>query len=150
MDTQEDIQYEEVTEYTPAVAAAVRRLVSQLDENFQPLTDEDIKNIIHSPATHLIVAVIPHADEIVGMMTLVTYRIPYKMKGWIEDVVVDEAHRKKGIGRTLLEEGIKRAAALNVKTLDLTSRPTRESANALYLHLGFEKRDTNVYRKSLE
>ncbi|TGV79236.1 GNAT family N-acetyltransferase, partial [Mesorhizobium sp. M00.F.Ca.ET.149.01.1.1] len=35
------------------------------------------------------------------------------------------------------------------KTVDLTSRPSREAANRLYQRLGFQKRDSNVYRFSL-
>ena len=35
---------------------------------------------------------------------------------------------------------------LGAKTIDLTSRPSREAANRLYQRLGFEMRETNVYR----
>jgi ribosomal protein S18 acetylase RimI-like enzyme len=143
------IQYKEAETFSPEVANAVKRLVVQLDDNYQPLSDEDIKTIIHSPVTHLILATDVKTQEIVGMITVIIYRIPYKVKGWLEDVVVDEAHRKKGIGKSLLLAGIALAKEKNVKTLDLTSRPSRESANNLYLLLGFEKRDTNVYRMNL-
>ncbi|MGH9297111.1 MAG: GNAT family N-acetyltransferase, partial [Acidimicrobiales bacterium] len=34
------------------------------------------------------------------------------------------------------------------RNVDLTSRPSREAANKLYLKLGFEPRETNVYRWS--
>ncbi len=41
------------------------------------------------------------------------------------------------------------AARLGLTHLDLTSRPTREAANALYRALGYEQRKTNVYRLRL-
>ena len=34
------------------------------------------------------------------------------------------------------------------RTVDLTSRPSREAANRLYVRMGFESRTTNVYRYS--
>jgi ribosomal protein S18 acetylase RimI-like enzyme len=43
-----------------------------------------------------------------------------------------------------------RAAELGAKTVDLTSRPSREAANRLYLRVGFELRQTNLYRYDLE
>lgn len=141
-----NITISEIHEFSPEVAEAVRKLVVQLDSHSQSLTDEDIKKIITSDATHLLLARDEEAQEIVGMITLVCYRIPYKMKGWLEDVVVDGQHRRKGIGEALMKKSIAVARELGVKTLDLTSRPERESANLLYMRMGFEKRNTNVYR----
>jgi hypothetical protein len=44
---------------------------------------------------------------------------------------------------------IDRARELGCKTVELTSRPSREDANRLYQHLGFVPRETNVYRYDL-
>jgi len=148
--TNNDIIIIEVHEFSPEVFEAVRRLVAQLDDNYQPLTDEEIKKIITSDVTHLLIAKDNKTQEIVGMISLIRYRIPYKMKGWIEDVVVDEAYRRRGIGEALMRKGIALAKELGIQTLDLTSRPERESANNLYQRLGFQKRDTNVYRLNLD
>jgi ribosomal protein S18 acetylase RimI-like enzyme len=68
------------------------------------------------------------------------------VRAWIEDVVVDGAARGRGVGEALNEEAIRRAAAAGARSVDLTSRPSREAANRLYRRLGFEVRDTNVYR----
>ncbi len=72
--------------------------------------------------------------------------IPTGIRAWIEDVVVDGAARGKGVGDALNRHAIDLAADLGAKTVDLTSRPSREAANRLYKRLGFEQRDTNVYR----
>jgi ribosomal protein S18 acetylase RimI-like enzyme len=72
------------------------------------------------------------------------------MRAWIEDVVVDEAARGTGVGEELCTRAIQLAKARGAKTLDLTSRPSREAANALYLRLGFSVRETNVYRYVIE
>jgi ribosomal protein S18 acetylase RimI-like enzyme len=61
-------------------------------------------------------------------------------------VVVDESARGRGVGEALTLRAIDMAGEENAKTVDLTSRPSREAANRLYQRLGFERRDTNVYR----
>ena len=83
------------------------------------------------------------------MITLVTFRTPYKMKGTLEDLVVAEEARGQGLGEKLLTAAITKAKDKGVKSLTLTSHPTRVSANKLYQRLNFEKRDTNVYRINL-
>jgi ribosomal protein S18 acetylase RimI-like enzyme len=46
----------------------------------------------------------------------------------------------------LVRAAVVRAKAEGAKTVDLTSRPSREAANRLYQRCGFEKRETNIYR----
>ncbi|MBU2720684.1 GNAT family N-acetyltransferase [Acidithiobacillus ferridurans] len=90
-----------------------------------------------------------HAEVVVGMLTLMIFRIPTGLRGLIEDVVVCESVRRKGIGALLIQSAINIAEAEGVRTLDLTSRPERHAANQLYEKLGFSKRDSNVYRMCL-
>ena len=69
--------------------------------------------------------------------------------GWhgsIEDVVVDQSTRGRGIARLLLEAIIDESQQRGLPTLDLTSRPSRESALRLYESVGFVQRNTNVLR----
>jgi ribosomal protein S18 acetylase RimI-like enzyme len=87
--------------------------------------------------------------EIVGSLSLVLFRIPTGLRAWIEDVVVDESARGKGVGEALSRAAIDHALKAGAKTVDLTSRPSREAANRLYERLGFKKRETNVYRYEL-
>lgn len=80
------------------------------------------------------------------MLTLALFRIPTGVRAWIEDVVVDEAARGQGVGAELTGAAIRLANQRGARTVDLTSRPSREAANRLYQRLGFVQRETNVYR----
>jgi len=87
---------------------------------------------------------------IVGALALVLFRIPTGLRAWIEDVVVDEVARGRGVGEALNRAAIERARAAGARTVDLTSRPSREVANRLYRRLGFVERETNVYRRVID
>ena len=84
-----------------------------------------------------------------GMLTLVTFRLPTGVRAWIEDVVVDSSLRGRGIGEALTKAALDVATSAGARTVDLTSRPSRESANRLYARVGFEMRETNVYRYTM-
>jgi ribosomal protein S18 acetylase RimI-like enzyme len=142
------VQIEEVTSFDPGLAASLRGLMSQLSPRAAPATDENVQEILDSPATRLLVA---RDDDraVVGSLTLVMFRIPTGVGVWIEDVVVDEAARGQGTGEALVREGIRLAEAAGARSVNLTSRPDRAAANRLYQRLGFEQRETNVYRLEL-
>jgi ribosomal protein S18 acetylase RimI-like enzyme len=88
--------------------------------------------------------------EIVGSLTLAVFRGPTGVRAWIEDVVVETSLRGTGIGAALVKAAITEARRAEARTVDLTSRPDRDEANRLYQRLGFDKRETNVYRLSLD
>ena len=134
----------EVSAVTPALAKSLAGLVRQLSSSARMPTADELDRIARSEATSLLVAY--QSGAVVGMLTLVLFRIPSGLRGLIEDVVVDEAHRGKGIAAALTHEALARARAAGARTVDLTSRPSREAANRLYQKLGFQKRDSNVYR----
>ena len=134
----------EVTEVTDDVVQAFDRLIPQLSSSNPPPTKEFLAAIAASEASVLLVA--EQEGQILGSLTLVVFPIPTAIRAWIEDVVVDEAARGMGVGAALNNEALSRAAELGATTVDLTSRPSREAANRLYQRLGFERRDTNVYR----
>lgn len=139
------IRVSEATTVTPDLGAALERLVPQLSRSSPPPTAEQLAEIVTSPATRLLVA--SRADgEVVGSLTLVLFRIPTGMRAWIEDVVVDEAGRGRGVGEALNRAALELASEAGARSVDLTSRPSREAANRLYRRLGFRCRDTNVYR----
>jgi len=87
--------------------------------------------------------------RVVGLLTLVVFRIPTAVRAWIEDVVVDESARGKGVGEALNRAALDEARRRGAKTVDLTSRPSRAAANRLYQRIGFVARETNVYRYDL-
>jgi ribosomal protein S18 acetylase RimI-like enzyme len=140
-----DLVVEEVTEVTPEIVAALGRLVPQLSSSAPPPTEADLAAIVGSPATVLLAAR-TEAGDVAGSLTLVLFRAPTGPRAWIEDVVVDTSVRSRGIGAALVQEALGRATAAGARTVDLTSRPSREAANRLYVRLGFEQRETNVYR----
>ncbi len=140
----------EVVEVDDELVAAFERLTPQLSSS-SPAPDADaLAAIVSSPATVMFVARDIDSGQIIGSLTLALFRIPTGLRAWIEDVVVDETARGKGVGAALSNAAIDRAKREGAKTVDLTSRPTREAANRLYKRVGFEQRETNVYRYKLE
>ena len=141
------IVVEEATSVTPELVAAFRKLTPQLSRTAPAPGGAELAEMVRSPSTVLLMARDPEKG-LVGSLTLVLFRIPTGMRAWIEDVVTDEASRGRGVAEILCREAVNRACAAGARTIDLTSRPTRESANRLYRRLGFVERDTNVYRWS--
>jgi ribosomal protein S18 acetylase RimI-like enzyme len=132
---------------TTELVVGLNLLLPQLSSSAEPLTSDDVEAMVHSESATLFVAL----DEgvVVGTLTLVVFSIPSGRRAWIEDVVVDEDSRGTGVGQQLTLAAIEEARLRGVRSIDLTSRPSREAANAMYVKLGFEARETNVYRLSL-
>ncbi len=146
------IEVKEITEMSQKVCDAFARLVPQLSSSASIPTYAEVEDLINSKAGIVLAATDtddPNA-EILGMMTLVVFRIPTGIRAWIEDVVVDGNARGKGIGEKLVRSAVERAKQEGAKTVDLTSRPSREAANRLYRRCGFETRETNIYRIKLQ
>ncbi len=139
---------EEVMEVSVELVEAFARLTPQLSRSAPPPGEQQLERIVQSDATRLLVAKVDGA--IVGSLTLALFPIPTGVRAWIEDVVVDEGVRGQGIGAALNQEALKLAQDQGARTVDLTSRPSREAANRLYRRLGFKQRETNVYRYSFE
>lgn len=139
---------EAVTEVTSEVVEALARLVPQLSRS-TPLPDAaQLEELVASDATTLLVA---RDDDgrIVGSLALVLFRIPTGVRAWIEDVVVEDRARGQGVGEELNRAALELARQRGARTVDLTSRPSREVANRLYRRLGFRERETHVYRYEL-
>lgn len=134
----------EVTEVTDELVEAFDRLIPQLSSSNPPPSREFLSQIVSSEASHLLIAT--EDGVIYGSLTLVVFPIPTAIRAWIEDVVVDGDARGKGVGAALNTAALTMAKDLGAATVDLTSRPSREAANRLYKRLGFEARETNVYR----
>ena len=143
------VTVEEASAVGPELVEAFARLVPQLSRSSPPPGEAELAEMVEAPGTHVLVARAARGDgtsAIVGTLTLVAFRIPTGVRAWIEDVVVDEGARGAGVGEALTAEAVRIAAGAGARTVDLTSRPAREAANRLYRRLGFELRDTNVYR----
>lgn len=143
------VRVEIVTEVTDELVEAFARLIPQLSRSSPPPSREELRAVVEAAGSFLLVAR-DARGAIVGTTTLVTFRIPTGMRAWIEDVVVDDAARGQGAGEALTTEALRLAREAGARTVDLTSRPSREAANRLYRRVGFEPRDTNVWRMTLE
>jgi ribosomal protein S18 acetylase RimI-like enzyme len=144
------VQIVEATEVTPALVEAFGRLIPQLSKSNPPPSEAELAAIVAAESSVLLLAVDESSGEILGSLTLAWFRIPTGVRAWIEDVVVDESARGRGVGEALNRDALDRARALGARTVDLTSRPSREAANRLYQRIGFVARDTNVYRFSFD
>ena len=133
---------------TEELLIGLNNLVPQLSTSAAPLTIGDVEALIANPAFSVFVA--KNDGAIVGTLTLVVFPIPSGLRAWIEDVVVDEGARGLGAGAALTEAAVAESKKRGARSIDLTSRPSREVANAMYVKLGFEQRETNVYRLSLK
>ena len=146
-----------IEQSSPELVAAMERLIPQLSRSAKPLTAEQTQALVDQDSVYLFVfrtdkPVIAadgnevEAGTILGMLSLATFAIPTGVRAWVEDVVVDAGTRAMGAGQQLVEAAVAHAQKIGARTVDLTSRPSREAANRLYRRCGFELRETNVYR----
>jgi len=141
---------EQIREATDEYVAALARLIPQLSTSVAPPTAEEVAEMVTSPAIVQLIARDPErGGQIVGTLTLAMFRIPTGLRAWIEDVIVDHESRGKGIGEALTQAALEKAREAGARTVDLTSRPSREAANRLYQRVGFVRRETNIYRYDL-
>jgi ribosomal protein S18 acetylase RimI-like enzyme len=143
------VTVEVLREVTGETVEAFARLLPQLSRSAPPPDHAAVSRVVGCPANTVLVARLPAGDspgQIVGMLTLVVFPLPTGVRAWIEDVVTDEAARGQGVGTALTREALRLAGEAGARTVDLTSRPSRVAAGRLYEGLGFERRDSRVYR----
>jgi ribosomal protein S18 acetylase RimI-like enzyme len=138
------VDIEVVRSVTDELVDAFGRLLPQLSGSAPALDAKALADLAAWPGNHLLVARVD--GQIMGTLTLTTFPIPTGLRAWIEDVVVDEAARGHGVGAALTTEAVRIAREAGARTVDLTSRPSRAAANRLYERLGFQVRDSKVFR----
>lgn len=141
------MRIEEASEATPELLEALKSLLPQLNPELPPLTDARLKKAIADPATTVLI--VRDGDAISGTATVLVYSTPAHRKARIEDVVIDESARGKGVGEALVRRCIEVAREKGAEIVELQSARWREVANRLYPRLGFELRDSNLYRLNL-
>lgn len=141
------VTVEMATQASDELVQAMQKLIPQLSSSNAPPSAKELNEIVSSESSVLFIARVE--NQIVGSLTLATFRIPTGIRAWIEDVVVDESARGHGVGEALNLAALDEAKRRGAITVELTSRPSREAANRLYLRLGFVLRETNVYRYTL-
>jgi ribosomal protein S18 acetylase RimI-like enzyme len=134
---------ERVTEPSDELVAAFARLVPQLSPDRSGPSLDELAEVVAAPGTALLVA--RDGGDVIGTLTLLLYRVPTGVRGWIHDVVVDERARGRGVGEALTREALDLAGEAGAASVHLTTRPQRKAANRLYARLGFDRHETNVY-----
>ena len=134
---------ERVTEATDELVEAFARLVPQLSPGRPGPTLSELADVVGAPGTSVLVA--RDGKAVVGTLTLLVYRIPTGIRGWIHDVVVDESARGQGAGAALVDEALRLAEAAGVASVHLTARAHREAAHRMYRRHGFVERPSEVF-----
>jgi len=142
------VQVEVLDKVTGEVVEAFGRLLPQLSRSAPPLGQAELEAVAGCPANTVLVA--RSAGTIIGTTTLVMFPLPTGLRAWIEDVVVDESARGQGAGEAMTREALRLAREAGARTVDLTSRPSREAAGRLYERAGFKLRDSRLYRYSFQ
>ena len=126
----------------------IKQLLRELSGKTVELDKEYFSEVLAQDHFYLLTA--RQTGNIVGMASIYFVRTLKGLKGYIDNVVVDNRHRGKGLGQDLIKRLIILAKRKGAKYIDLTSKPSRIEANLLYQKLGFKNRKTNVYRLDLK
>jgi ribosomal protein S18 acetylase RimI-like enzyme len=144
----EPLDVEVVRRVDEDLVEAAARLVPQLSPSTPRVPDAwELEQIIRAPGTTLLVAREGHT--IVGMLTLHTFRAATGIHAWIQDLIVDSCAKGRGVSELLTKEAMRHATEQGARTAELTSRPSHAGTGRLYERLGFERRETHLYRFQL-
>lgn len=112
-----------------------------------PLSLPDLIAVLQGP--NILILVIRDKGSIIGTGTIIWNEILTDTFAFLEDIVVDSTYRGQGLGEKITRALIDVARDKKVKTIALTSRPSRVAANKLYQKLGFNVKETNYYEMDL-
>jgi ribosomal protein S18 acetylase RimI-like enzyme len=138
---------EAATQATPELLEALGRLVPQLNPELPAPTAKHLEVLLNDPGSTLLIAI--DGNRIVGTAVVIVFPTTLRFESRIEDVVVDEAARGRGVGEALVRECIEVARRRGASIVELQSARSRAAANRLYERMGFEHRDSNPYRMAL-
>ena len=141
------ITFEQLTNASQKALDDVNKLLAQLSSEENVISLAYLQRILKNENIGFFVA--KDDEKIIGMGILALVPVVSGLGARIEDVVIDENYRGKGLGKQLMQKIIEEARKKNVEYVELTSRPSRVVANKLYPALGFRKRETNVYTLDL-
>jgi len=139
----------EINTLSPAIQKVIQHFIDLLVTTPYTASQEILMNLVASENSHLFLAY-DDSENIIGMLTVGIYYSSTGKKAWIEDVVVNNTYRGQGIGEKLVQHAINFAKTKDVNLLMLTSHPSRIAANKLYPKVGFNRRETNVYKMIIE
>ena len=135
----------ELTSLSEAQVLDILALMRELDPEIS-VTSSMFQRAVEAAGTHFFAA-LEDDGHVMGCASLCVFDSPTGRKASVEDVVVSSSCRGRGIGRQLVEAILDFARReLAPVEIHLTSRPHRVAANELYRSLGFQQKETNVYR----
>lgn len=134
----------ELRRATPKSLKDINNLLPQLSKTPKPLSLKLLDSIVRDKNIRLVVA--KEGTQIIGMATLILMIAPNGKRAKVEDVVVDEKHRGKGIGEKISKKLIVIAKSKKMRRIELTTGQKRIAAHRLYEKIGFKKKDSDVYR----
>ncbi|MGB5274150.1 MAG: GNAT family N-acetyltransferase [Flavobacteriaceae bacterium] len=134
------------SEITPEIKQRMRLLFGQLNDEIKTL---DLEEVLDGSDPTLVICA-KEKGEIVGMASMAFYKVPSGYKGWIEDVVVHTDHRGKGIGKKMMQALIEEGKQRSLDEMLLFTGHHRLPAIQLYTGLGFQKKDSGLYRLPLK
>lgn len=142
------MKIERLFEITQSQALDINTLRGLLTPGAKTLPHIRIQTLLSQPNLCFL-AVLDDTKKIHGMGSLISYECPMGFRGVVEDVVILNELNGQGWGKKLTQSLIDAAKAEKIESIQLTSSPSREAANAVYASLGFEKRETNCYTMKL-
>ena len=138
---------EEIRSFTPQDLADLDALMHELSTT-SFCNEALLNNALNDENVH--VYVIRDEGHIVATGTLcIKHTLEFTIAD-IESVVVSSKCRGRGYGKELMTAMIEAAKKMGVHHIQLTSNPARVAANRLYQELGFERYETNCYKRVLK
>jgi len=102
------------------------------------VTREILTDIVGQPARLLLVAEVDGGRVAGTVDVVVVTNLTHRGRPWaiVENVVVADDHRRRGIGHALMEEAIAHAGAMGCYKVQLLSAKHRDEAHDFYRSLG--------------
>lgn len=127
---------------TNEMQLCISELYKQLNPEINQLSTKEILE----NNENLVFVICKEEGNVVGMAMMATYKVISGHKGMIEDVIVDNNYRGKGIGRKLMESLLNEGKKRQLNEILLFSGHHRKAAIELYKSLGFNLKDSGLYR----
>jgi ribosomal protein S18 acetylase RimI-like enzyme len=119
-------------------------VVAALEEAYErPIPRSLESELLHDSRAHLLVAELD--DAAVGyVLVYVLPRIDARRMAFLYDIGVAEPHRRRGIGRALVEEAARTARDEGAHKLFVLTDEENDAAMALYARAGGRRQDDQV------
>src|SRR5437762_7061210 len=143
------MRIEAVTHLTAEIHEALGRLLPQLNAKLGVPDADRMRRMLDDPDVVLLIA--RDGERIVGTTTVIVYTTPFWIKARLDEVVVDQSARGKGVGEALVKAALDVGRERGAQLAELQSGrgPARAAAHKRYERIGFKIRDTDVFRTSL-